>query len=225
MNLLIDLGDQWGHIVSFDQLQNITHVEVMGSNRLRVTCGHETVDSKPFHFQSAEAFTKDGIKNEKNRLLGLSNGIIGKADMQSIINDIETQTDKRIDVILEDTQYDISFVRKIWATLQGIPHFRFTLTYDAENQNIKVNESHNEQFIKILPEWLDFRTMQVLEDHDDLLLMFAYEVLYQMAEPLLPEPEDGAVIDPDANIPTMKGTPMTTQQVDLSSNTTAVATL
>ncbi len=217
MNVLIDLGPHWGHMVTLEQLSQITHIEVMGSNRLRVTCGHETADSKPFQFQSKDPFTTEEIGREKRRLLGMSHGIISKADMSSIIADMVAQTGKSIDVVLDDTQYDIMFVRKIWATLHDQPHFRFTMTYDAENQNVKINESHNDQFMNILPDWLDFRTMQVLDSKDDdLLLMFAYEVLYQMAEPLLPEPEDGAMIDPDANIPTMRGSPMATQQVDLS---------
>jgi hypothetical protein len=134
--------------------------------------------------------------------------------MEAIFKTIELQTGVPSKVVLNDPVYDISFLRRIWASLQGLPYFRFVLQYDPAMGTVVVDESHNEEFVPIIPEWIGTTRAMIVQDVQDQLLLFAYEAIYQLAEPLQPEGEEGAMIDPMADIPVIgMGN---TQKVDLA---------
>jgi len=215
-DILIDLGPAWGHIIPLRALGHISHIEYSANNRIIVQCDFPKKDKRePLKFSSRECFSSDELEVERQRLLGFSCGIVSREDMMTIIKSMELQTGVSIEEKLNEPLYDMEFVRRIWASIHDEPYFRFVMQYDGKTKQVAIDESHNEDFTEVLHDWMDETTLHVVSDRDEQLLLFAYEVLYKMAEPLLLEPEDGLFMDPDANIPTMavKGP---TQTVDLA---------
>lgn len=217
-DLLIDLGIKWGNIVPLSVLEHITHIQVLETSQIEVVCEFEKDSGrKAFRFRSRSAFHDEELQLQQIRLLGFSNGIISRADMETIIQSMEAQSGVSAKLILQDITYDISMIRQIWSSMNGEPYFRFILHYDVDTQQVMVDNNHNEEFLSILPDWLDDRTLQMVQSIDERLLMFAYEVMSRLVEPLLPEPEDGAFMDPNAHIPMMGGVVgSTTQRIDLA---------
>jgi len=218
-DVLIDLGLEWGHVVPLSVLEHITHIEIMDTGHLDVTCDFDAEEKRrTFRFKSRKPFTDEQIEVEKTRLLGFSNGIVSSADMQEIVESLEKQSGVPYTETLTEPSYDISMIRQIWSSMTGLPFFRFVLHYDPESEQVLVDNNHNDHFLlKTVPNWLDDRAMRSITSTDDKLLMFAYEVIYRLVEPLLPEDEAGAFMDPNANIP-MMGSILgsTTQRVDLA---------
>jgi len=217
-DVLIDLGEKWNHIVPLSSLTNISHIAI-DDGRFTIECTIPTsTEPRIVEYQSAKRFSGKEIITEKNRLLGFSNGIISKNDMKTIISTIEAQTGNKIKETLDKPIYDIHYVRRVWATLHEEPYYRFILQYDVANQNITAVEEHNDEFVDILGDWLDDYTMSVVMGNDDRLLLFAYNALQRMAEPVLPITDQDEFMDPTANIPVMGDSPLglATQKVDLS---------
>lgn len=213
-DILIDLGPTWGHIVPLSTLENITHISIAGDDIIHVQCfsGEET-----FKFKSLKSFNEKEQTIEKNRLLGLSNGLINPIDMKLIIQAMEAQTGKTLSEVIEKPLYDIHHVRRIWATLHDQPYFRFSLLYDAKTQEVKADEDHNEAFNAILPDWMDPHTLSLVTEEEDRMLLFAHAAIDNMAEPILPIDDELAMMDPHANIPVMgDATQGVAQKVDLS---------
>lgn len=220
-DILIDLGSPWGHVVPLSVLEQITHIEFLGDGHIEVTCETASEDGRirSFKFKSRKAFDDETGEEEKRRLLGFSNGLIQRTDVEKIIETMSAQTGVAFDEVLENPVYDISFLRRIWATHMGEPFFRFVLQFDPETQQVLVQEDHNDTFeLGVLPGWTDPDIIKDMNE-DERALLFAYEVIYQMAEPILPEPGEGAFSDPMANVPVMGVRGMQTQQIDLAETT------
>lgn len=214
--ILIDLGPKWGQIIRLDRLENVIQIEQTPENQLRVygeVMAEGKTQAQSFKFTSVKPFTDDELVIEKARMLGFTNGLISRSDMETIFASVELQTGVKPKVILDQPVYDISFLRRVWASLQGQPYFRFVLQYDPEAGTIVVDESHNQEFLPIIPDWIGKVSAALVQDVQDQLLLFAYEAIFQLAEPLLPEGEEGAMIDPMADIPIMGSG--NRQQVDL----------
>ena len=218
-DVLIDLGKLWGHVIPLSTLEHITHIKRV-DKRIIVECTIPVPDDKPriVEFESKIIDSEKWLKEEKNRLIGLSNGIINNEDMNNIIDTMEIQTGKKIEETLDKPVYDLHYVRRIWASLNDKPYFRFILQYDPENQNINAVEEHNDDFTGILGDWLDEYTMKVVTDLNDRLLVFAYNAIERMAEPVLPMTDNDEFLDPTANIPVMANASqgLATQSVDLA---------
>lgn len=215
-DILIDLGSKWGHVVPLSVLEHINHIEFLEDGHIQVVCDQATdLKTKSFRFKSRKPFDESEASSEKTRLLGFSNGLIQREDVESIIETMSAQLGDDFTEILKDPVYDISFIRRLWATHMGEPFFRFVLQYDIETQQVLVHEDHNEEFEEVMPAWTDPDVIQNMSG-DEQALLFAYEVMYQMAEPLLPESEEGAFTDPMANVPVMGVQGAATQKIDLS---------
>lgn len=220
--ILIDLGPLWGHIVSLDMLTRIVHIEVLETTRIRVVCSTKSSLQKTkkedwFEFTSKPMEHDYEISKQTQRLMGFSNGVISESDMKNIIKGLEMHSGKKIDVVLSEPLYDIQSIRKYWADVHDEPYFRFVIQYDSTSKQMMINEDHNNLFKTVIPKWVDETSLELLSDTSDHLLLMAYEVMYNLVEPILPEPEHGAFTDPLTNIPVL-GDPIgsTTQRVDLS---------
>lgn len=214
-DILVDLGSKWGHVVPLSVLEDLTHIELLPDGHIQVTCEFPYEDKRrPFKFKSRKPFTEDEGEIEKSRLFGFSTGLISKADVEQIMKTMEAQTGVEYMEILKEPIYDIKFIRRIWASHMGEPYFRFILQFDPETQTVTVEDHHNEEFQDILPDWLGAETVRNLNP-DERLLMFAYETIYRLAEPILPEEDGGAFMDPMADIPVM-GVKGVQTQVDLA---------
>jgi hypothetical protein len=218
-DILIDLGEQWNHIIPLSTLMNITHIAVADSF-ITIEC---TIvnggDVRVVDYKSALRFSAKDIQLEKNRLLGLSNGIINNKDMKSIIASMEAQTGLKIKEVIDKPSYDIHTIRKIWAELNNEPYFRYILQYNPVDENIQVVEEHNDIFANnTLGEWMDEHTMRVVTNLDDRLLLFAFNAIDSIAEPIRPLADEDEFLDPNADIPVMGDATqgLATQQVDLS---------
>ncbi len=202
-DILIDMGPDWGHVVPLSTLERISHIEFSDDGIIHVSCDPDA-DAKirRFEFKSRKPFEGEAMEAEKARLLGFSNGLVGREDVETIMNTMKAQTGVEPSVLLSEPVYDISYIRRLWAEQKNEPFFRFVLQYDHESGQVMIDEDHNDLFLKIIPEWVDEDILDRL-DEDEQLLLFSYEVLYKLSEEFLPEPEDGAVTDPHANIPPM----------------------
>lgn len=215
-DILVDLGPEWGHVVPLSVLEEITHIEFMTDGHIQVTCEFPYEEKRrAYKFKSRKPFDDETGEKEKSRLFGFSTGLISLEDVERIMKTMEAQTGVEYMEILKNPVYDIKFVRRIWASHMGEPYFRFILHYDPETENVMVEDHHNEEFIGILKDWLDPSMIRDLNP-DDGLILFAYEAIARLAEPLLPEDEDGAFIDPMADIPVLGVKGATTQQIDLA---------
>lgn len=215
-DVLIDLGPEWGHVVPLDVLEEITHIEFLPDGHIQVTCEFPHEDRRRVQkFKSRKPFDDEQAEKEKSRLFGFSTGLVSKEDVERIMQTMAAQTGVEFTEILKEPVYDVKFIRRIWATHMGIPYFRFILQFDPENQTVEIEDHHNQEFQDILPEWLGADVVRNL-NADERLIMFAYETIYRLAEPILPEDEDGAFMDPMANIPVMGVHGMQTQKVDLA---------
>lgn len=202
-DLLIDLGDEWGHVLPLSLLEQIKHIETMPDGRMAFSCTISEA-GKTKRFLSRNSFDSDGQKTQKQRLLGFVNGLIGRADLAEVIEGMKHQTGMEIEEVFNNPSYDISMVRQLWATHRGEPYFRFNLQFDPEEGKILVSEDHNEEFEAIPTEWIDASVLANKSD-DERALLFVYEVVYRMVENILPEGEGGAFVDPFADVPVMGG--------------------
>jgi len=217
-DILIDLGEKWNHIIPLSSLMHISHINIDdGQFIIECTIPNGT-DHRIVEYKSYKRFSGKDIISEKNRLLGFSNGLIGKTDMKNIIATMETQTGNKLKETLDKPVYDMHYVRRIWATLHEEPYFRFIIQYNPTDQNVNAVEEHNDQFSDILGDWLDDYTMNVVTGLDDRLLLFTYNAIQRMAEPVLPLTDGDEFLDPTANIPVMGDATqgLATQKVDLS---------
>lgn len=202
-DILIDMGPGWGHVVPLSTLERISHIEFSDDGIIHVACDPDAeAKIRRFEFKSRKPFEDEAMEAEKARLLGFSNGLVGREDVEAILSTMKLQTGVDPSVTLSDPVYDISYIRRLWATQKNEPFFRFVLQYDHESGQVMIDEDHNDLFLKIIPEWIDDDILDGLEE-DEQLLLFSYEVLYKLSEEFLPEPEEGAFTDPHANVPVM----------------------
>lgn len=217
-DVLIDLGPDWGHVVPLSVLEEISHIELLPDGHIHVTCEFPYEEKRrPFKFKSRKKFSDEEGEKQKNRLFGYSTGLISREDVEQIMKTMEAQTGVEYTEILKEPVYDIKFIRRIWATHMGEPYFRFILQFDPETQTVSVEDHHNEEFQAILPDWLGADYVRTL-GADERLIMFAYETIYRLAEPFLPEDEHDPLMDPMANIPVMgvKGVETTVDLANMS---------
>jgi len=203
-DILVDLGSEWGHIVPLSVLEVISHIEHGTDGHFTVACEIDAEQKQRlFKFRSRAPFSDEQAAIEKRRLLGFTTGLISNEDVKNILASIGEQTGMPFEMILADPVYDISFLRKLWATHMGIPFYRLVLQYNPATDRVEVNEDHNQEFEHlVLPAWTD-KDMRKTMNEEDSALLFAYEVIYQMVEPLLPEEGMVAFTDPLEHIPTM----------------------
>jgi hypothetical protein len=189
-------------ITRLENLENINQIERLPDSRIRVSYDTK-VDNRTqtMKFTSVDPFTPEEIEMENARLLGFTNGMITKADMEQILVTIKLQTGVQPEMLLHDPVYDLSEVRKLWCTIHGFPFFRFVLQYDPGQATITIDESHNEAFMKIAPEWIGAQAAALVPDPGDQVTLVAYEAIYQLAGPLLPEDDELSTLDPLADIP------------------------
>ena len=217
-DILIDLGEMWNHIIPLSSLASISHISV-SDGQFIIECTIQTdKESRIVEYKSAKRFNDKELATEKNRLLGFSNGIIGKDDMKAIIKTMETQTGKKLKETLDQPVYDMHYVRRVWATLHDEPYYRFILQYDPVEDTVKAVEESNDAFAGILGDWLDDHTMQVVTKLEDRLLLFAFETIDRMADPIKTLTDRDEFVDPNADIPVMGDATQgrAAQQVDLS---------
>lgn len=203
-DILIDLGAQWGHVVPLSVLEKIDHIEFHEDGHITVACDGRT-------FRSRSKFSDEEQEQQKNRLLGFSNGIVSEADYTAIMKSIQAQTGVEIEDVQNDPLVDITYIRRLWAERQGVPFYRFVLTYDPATGQVVVDEDHNGAFHNVITDWCDPSVLEKLNEQEQMLL-FAHEVLFRMVEPIIPEPD--LPDDPFADIPAM-GVRSPRQQIDL----------
>jgi len=209
--MLIDLGPRWGHIIRDEDLKNIQRI-TFNDDRFTLVIGvgdnQFSINSKPIR--------KASITTERKRLLGLANGIIVRDDMERILKTLETQTGEPANVMLTNKDHDFDTLQLAWDNMKSVPYFKFTIRYNPVDKKIDIDEVHNTHFVTdVIPDWLDNITMKIVTSDEERIILFAYENMLRMAEPILPP--DDLILDGD-NIPTIGGTGPT-QTVDLSTIT------
>lgn len=237
-NVLIDLGDKWGHSVPINHLENIIHIEVLSEEveentdglilfsqkktkiekRLKITVAYREGQSnevyKEFSYVSDGYFTDKEIKKERNRFLGFSHGVISEKELISILDKVSSYLGKNYTLDdFDESSLNFGYLKKKIADIQGKPYFKIQIMLDPNSKNMISEEYYNDEFFKQAFTENMRKNTEIFDDHEKAIL-YASEVLQELMINMNLSLPVGSEEEDSENVPSLMKTGFATQKIN-----------
>lgn len=180
MAIFIDLGDEWGMMMTLDELQRLRWVRFDADSYGEFACAETRVDDEPpkiNQYRSAHPITDH--KKEKNRLLRYAEGQVSREDVLRLQSLLKTTGRK------PSTWNSVESIERIEADVEDKPFFSLKVKYDSSEDRFRVEADANANTRKnLISKWASDDELKSLEPAE-LQVLLAFRVLEQAADRFL----------------------------------------
>lgn len=180
MAIFIDLGDEWGMMLTLDELQRLRWVRFDAESHGEFACAEARMDDEPpriNQYRSARPISDQ--KKEKNRLLRYAEGQVSREDVLRLQALLKTTGRK------PSTWNSVESIERIEADVGDRPFFSLKVKYDASEDRFIIEADANANTRKnLIAKWASDDELKALEPAE-LQVLLAFRVLEQAADRFL----------------------------------------